>query len=91
MTAVSAKSKNPIVSFDSDKVTAKESPVPVAEVEPTTADVNTPERLAALVSGIYSASNGYRPTPAGNSPISVALAYGHHPWGGQGHMSLLLI
>jgi len=64
VTAVSAKSKNPIVSFDSDKVTAKESPVPVAEVEPTTADVNTPERLAALVSGIYSASNGYRPTPA---------------------------
>merc|ERR1740128_1466397 len=64
VTAVSAKSKNPIVSFDSDKVTAKESPVPVAEVEPTTADVNTTERLAALVSGIYSASNGYRPTPA---------------------------
>merc|ERR1740128_369035 len=63
-TAVSAKSKNPIVSFDSDKVTAKESPVPVAEVEPTTVDVNTTERLAALVSGIYSASNGYRPTPA---------------------------
>merc|ERR1712135_259643 len=68
VTAITAETKIPIVSFDDDVITVPSSPKkPVAvgasvEPEANKATLKKPEKLAALLSGIYSAVDGHQMT-----------------------------
>merc|ERR1712137_954617 len=62
-----AQIKTPIVSFDDDVTAAAATELPESEAEMSTSapehgDADKPERLVALLSGVYSASAGYQPS-----------------------------
>merc|ERR1712137_58323 len=68
VTVISAAQINtPIVSFDDDVTAAAAAELPESEAEMSTSapehgDADKPERLVALLSGVYSASAGYQPS-----------------------------
>ena len=68
-----AQIKTPIVSFDDDvtAAAAAATELPESEAEMSTSapehgDADKPERLVALLSGVYSASAGYQPSADGS-------------------------